>query len=417
MVNSKVTEVFKNELNLISSKQLRDFVVECYKYCPETYWTISTSTTKKYHPSFTNGEGGLLVHVKYAIWWAQNLIRAFPDLHSTAKDEIICALLLHDLYKNGKTALKDRPFNIIKTHGVYLAIEIAKNSEKQLTEEQERILVAIGGHMGVWTEPIISSCWNVGDEMSGNVARIVHLADYCAAQKVDYFVKTLEVIKKNGNGANFSNGKTLDKIYRLDSFSYQFAYTLFELVDERQPNYYKRYNKDKDGKEYFIQKEAYHFDLLIRKDGKETDEVLRVLEWSQADSFWQKNIKSGSKFREKYNKLLEQMEEKGLNKIVEDTDPKLTKQLIEQFMFFTNNKEYVPTDVQYVKFVEASKKMNEFFEKRYKDIEKSQRIILVSGCIQKNFTNDGRTLHPGNMCSKEVWEQLLPQFLLELGVD
>jgi len=406
-MNDKVTDVFKDELNLISSKQLKDFVIECYEYCPSTYWTIATSTTGKYHPSFVNGTGGLLVHVKYVVWWAQKLIRAFPNLHPTASDEIICALLLHDIYKNGKATIKDRPTNITKTHGVHFAMEIAENRKEKLTEEQERILAALAGHMGVWTEPISFACWNLRDEKTRNVAMIVHLADYCAAQKVDDFIKLIKVPEKK------ENRQTLDKTFSLDSNPYMLASILLELVDVRQPNYYKRYTKTADGKEYFIQKEAYHFDLLIRKDGKKIEEILRVLEWSQKDSFWQKNIKSGSKFREQYDKLLEQMGE--VDK-VEDIYPDITKKLIEQYSYLINNKEFIPTDVQQVKFVKASIKLSEFYEKRYKDVEKSQRIMLLIGCLQKNFIDSGRILHPGNMCSNEVWETLLPQFLLELGV-
>jgi uncharacterized protein YdaU (DUF1376 family) len=45
------------------------------------------------------------------------------------------------------------------------------------------------------------------------------------------------------------------------------------------------------------------FDKMLRLDGLEFETVARVLKWCQKDPFWQKNILSGSKFRDKYNEL------------------------------------------------------------------------------------------------------------------
>jgi hypothetical protein len=44
--------------------------------------------------------------------------------------------------------------------------------------------------------------------------------------------------------------------------------------------------------------------LLIDKDGYPVDHVIRVLEWSQQDSFWKGNIHSVPKLREKFGQLL-----------------------------------------------------------------------------------------------------------------
>jgi hypothetical protein len=435
---TKVEKVFEYELNLIKYPPLRDFVIRCYnKYCPESYWTVPTSTTGKYHPSFVNKEGGLVVHVKYTVWWALELLQAYPE-GMGSQDEVVSALLLHDLFKNGIGKIKDRPSNITFTHGVHLAAIIAENGgldameqrdlsfndRKALLQSQERILAAIGGHMGVWTKPIMFSCWNQKDEKSRHVAMIVHLSDYCAAKKVAEFIvphqpDTVESVEVNDfvpmrQETSYSNGRSLNKTFEVTSDPYMFATILFELVDERQPNYYKRYKQDKDGKEYFIQKEAAHFDLLIRKDGFTSDEILRILEWSQADSFWQKNIKSGLKFREKFDKLLECAGP--AIKDIKDENPELTEQIVQQYVYFVNNDDFAPTNAQWAKFVETSKKLVKFFSSdRYKDIEPEQRIILLSGCIQKNFSTTGRILYPGSLCSDEVWEILLPQYLSELG--
>lgn len=43
--------------------------------------------------------------------------------------------------------------------------------------------------------------------------------------------------------------------------------------------------------------------LLIDKDGQTEAEVLRIIDWSQADDFWQANILSMPKLREKFDQL------------------------------------------------------------------------------------------------------------------
>jgi len=416
-MGSRVTETFKEELDLISSKQLREFVERCFdKICPPSFWTAPASVTGKYHPSFANKKKGLVYHVKYSIWWALQLINAFPPLHPSAEDEIICALLLHDLFKQENPFTGEKLKKAVHTHGVLAAMRIVE-VEKELSEEQERILAAIAGHMGKWTEPSSFMCWNIRDEKTRNVAVIVHLADYAASRRTEDFVESISSSTEEKKKVEFSNGKVLEKVYPEESLPYQFSSTLFELVVARQPNYYRRYLEREDGQEYFIQKEAYYFDLLLRKDKKPPEEVLQVLEWSQEDPFWKNNIKSGYKFREKYETLVKQMKEKGVGCFSDDPYPSITKKLVKEYSYLVNNKKFNPSPSQYAKFVEASKKLKKFFEKRYSDMSEDERIKALSGCLEKNYIDRGEVLYPGHFCSDNTWNILLPQYLTELGID
>lgn len=51
--------------------------------------------------------------------------------------------------------------------------------------------------------------------------------------------------------------------------------------------------------------------LLLTADGREFDHAVAVLEWSQADTFWRKNVLSMPKFRERYDQLRLAAEEAG----------------------------------------------------------------------------------------------------------
>jgi len=357
--------------------------------------------------------------VKFAIRWAVELVHAYPDMHDTAQDEIVTALLLHDLLKNGKASSYDKkPKNITATHGVLLAAEIAQQADK-LSEQEERILVAIAGHMGVWTEPFHLSCWDIKDEKARKIAEIVHLADYIASRFVEEFIeqsKPTHCSKESKQETTLQNGKSLNKMYPEDSIPYQFSLTLFKMIQARQPGYYKRYTEVEGGVEYFVQKEAYYFDLLIRKDGKDLDEIVQVLEWSQEDPFWRNNIKSGYKFREQYDRLLQEMKEKGMGSFSDDPYPALTKKLIRQYSRLTNNKDFVPSPSQYTKFVETTKKMVEFFKNRYKDMSEDMWVTNLADCLEKNFIDKGEILYPGHFCSDTTWDILVPQYFAELGI-
>jgi hypothetical protein len=57
-----------------------------------------------------------------------------------------------------------------------------------------------------------------------------------------------------------------------------------------------------------LQKWAGQVDLMIRVDGRDPNEIERVIEWSQGDSFWQNNILSTAKLRAQFDKLALQMQ-------------------------------------------------------------------------------------------------------------
>ncbi|MBO5704742.1 MAG: HD domain-containing protein [Alphaproteobacteria bacterium] len=94
--------MFSKELNLIKMPAIRTLVENCLKAAPDYFWTMPASTTGKYHPEYTLGEGGLVRHTKAAVWIANELLRLdmFKRI-SQLSDEIYAALILHDTIKKG----------------------------------------------------------------------------------------------------------------------------------------------------------------------------------------------------------------------------------------------------------------------------------------------------------------------------
>ncbi len=58
---------------------------------------------------------------------------------------------------------------------------------------------------------------------------------------------------------------------------------------------------------------AKHVDLMIRIDKRELGDIQAVIEWCQSDSFWQSNILSTAKLRDKFDQLWSKMNAEGGN--------------------------------------------------------------------------------------------------------
>jgi len=85
----------------------------------------------------------------------------------------------------------------------------------------------------------------------------------------------------------------LRMVYRPDSVEFGLAKLLFDLIRERKPDF----------KEPDLQTWAKDIDLMARLDGRSPEHIEAVIRWSQADPFWQNNVLSAGKLREKFDQL------------------------------------------------------------------------------------------------------------------
>jgi len=195
--------VFKDELAKIRNEEIRNYVIIFFDELGKDYfWTCPASTSGKYHPKLSLGRGGLVRHTKLAVWWGLQLVEAmseypeFKDIPRTRlEDEVIAALLMHDMHKNG-IGLNARGFpkggpKVCGTHGC----DLARAIDECLPDDDEvfaRITEGIAGHMGKWTTDKNSRPSSRVDPTMRAFVRLIHLADYCAAKKVDDEMKRLE---------------------------------------------------------------------------------------------------------------------------------------------------------------------------------------------------------------------------------
>ena len=192
-------QYFVEELANIQNKEIKEFVLDVFdKLTPDYFWTTSASTSGKWHPQISTGVGGLIRHTKLAVWWGYNLSESMQM--EQYHDEMIAALLLHDLIKGGKGLDSNgRPLEkgVTGTHGVVLAEKLRDgliDGTLHLGFEYRKILGGIAVHMGRWTTAIYNTAIEE-DVAEEKFLTLIHLADYCASRKVDAEMLKLSELK------------------------------------------------------------------------------------------------------------------------------------------------------------------------------------------------------------------------------
>ena len=98
-------EQFKTELNYIKNERIKNSLITMINKLPKYFFEVPASSTGKYHPNFSLGEGGLLRHTKAAVRIAYELFNdeSLNNFTNDEKDLIIFSIVLHDGLKSGKT--------------------------------------------------------------------------------------------------------------------------------------------------------------------------------------------------------------------------------------------------------------------------------------------------------------------------
>lgn len=162
---SEIAEI-KNEKN----KQFLEFYFD--NYVPSYFWEIGASSTGKYHPKYSQGQGGLARHSKCVAMIAIDLMRmekfSFDDEDA---DLIIVACLAHDTAKYGRNEFDKNAF---KVHGETACDMLAEAWEKFFGEEAPSVLtMSVASHMGQWGNM----------EIQDRAGELVHFADYISSRK------------------------------------------------------------------------------------------------------------------------------------------------------------------------------------------------------------------------------------------
>ena len=170
-----------DEIHAIKDFHLQNLVGSyLITFTPDYFWSIGASSTGRYHPAFSQNEGGLVRHTKAVVMFANELLRMAPycELTVDEQDAIIAACIIHDTCKYGAL---DYDKSEYKNHA-FAASEAFKNYYEQYGKDYEvskevisNICHAVCTHMGHWAE-------RPEERPSTIIDQCVHEADYIASR-------------------------------------------------------------------------------------------------------------------------------------------------------------------------------------------------------------------------------------------
>lgn len=175
-------EIFYDEINYIKDESLRKSLAELIELLPDYFFKEPAASTGKYHPSYAQGEGGLLRHTKAAVRIGYELLQDSSigkKYTNHEKDLMLMALLLHDGFKKGLVEERYTRFD----HPLIAAKVVLDNASKVglSSEDAKFISDAIKTHMGDYTVDYSGN--EVLEKPHTRYQNFVHMCDYLASRK------------------------------------------------------------------------------------------------------------------------------------------------------------------------------------------------------------------------------------------
>lgn len=175
-------EVFSKEIKYIKREKYRKAAEALIELLPDYFFEVAASSTGKYHPLFSLGEGGLVRHTKAAIRIAYEMQGDESITHNFTQDEkdmMLLALLVHDGVKHGIPKEQYVRFD----HPILVCDLIRANQDKLGLTENEILALTnmIESHMGPWNTNAYSD--TVLPVPSNKYQRFVHMCDFLASRK------------------------------------------------------------------------------------------------------------------------------------------------------------------------------------------------------------------------------------------
>lgn len=177
---------FAQEIAYIDSLDIRAIAMYLMCNLPDYFFIVPASSTGKYHPAYTFGDGGLVRHTKAAIRIAIQLLRLEMYNHlMPVKDYIIAALLIHDGWKHGKPdeegkysqySCQDHP------KICYDWLMNISNKIPELADALKGLACLVLTHMGQWNENTHTGEIFAPKPITQEQC-FVHLCDYLASRK------------------------------------------------------------------------------------------------------------------------------------------------------------------------------------------------------------------------------------------
>ena len=172
-------------LDTFINDDIKEFTIVLLDNLPEYIWHVGASSTGKYHPAYSLGEGGLMRHqiavVRFLNFFFE-LEQYNSKLASREMDLMRLAGLMHDGRKSGSQEDYEKSKYTKFTHPVQMAEVIRSYDGQYLNHEEiEMVAEAISKHMGAWNTDKKTTF--VLPKPNDKFSRMLHVADYLASRK------------------------------------------------------------------------------------------------------------------------------------------------------------------------------------------------------------------------------------------
>lgn len=185
MTREDKIKLFVNEINYIKNANLRKFAEEIIANAGDWFFVEPASTSGKYHPKFSLGDGGLMRHTRCVAYWATAMAESF-NLSQEDSDLLVIAALAHDIKKHDNNGRFLREHPLLASD--YVCEIMKKFSEDVITNEQvQKICCAVAAHMGKWEgtrEWVKDLTKELFPMPSNDFEKALQAADYIASRKL-----------------------------------------------------------------------------------------------------------------------------------------------------------------------------------------------------------------------------------------
>jgi len=173
---------FSKEISFIKNEKYKKNASIVIDMLPDYFFVVPASSTGKYHPSFSLGDGGLLRHTKVAVRIALELLNNNSigyNFNQDEKDLIIFGLLIHDGLKSGLEKSK----YTLADHPKLICNYLKDNKDKlTLTDNEINFLCNIvESHMGEWNTDYNNN--EILPKPTNKYQRFVHMCDFLSSRK------------------------------------------------------------------------------------------------------------------------------------------------------------------------------------------------------------------------------------------
>lgn len=172
-------------LETIADDEIRTFAFVLVNDLPNYIWSVPASSTGKYHPAYSLGDGGLMRH-QIAVVRFMNFFFELEQFQNefTAREMDLMRIsgLVHDGRKSGSQADFEKSKFTKFDHPSQMANVVRGFDGQYLNHDDiEFIASCIESHMGQWNTQKKSSM--VLPKPINKYQQIIHLADYLASRK------------------------------------------------------------------------------------------------------------------------------------------------------------------------------------------------------------------------------------------